>query len=128
MFPGIVISAGGLDPEQKYRFALEFNPLDNARYKYINTKWVSVGKAEAHCEELLNYIHPDSPSTGKHWMSSKISFKKIKVSNNKNHKKGMVSIFTVRPYNPLISHFSSSWSALILVGNLHFLRFRRACV
>ena len=64
----------------------------NCRYKYINTKWVNIGKAEAHCEEMLKYIHPESPSTGKHWMASKISFKKIKVTNNKNHKKGLVSI------------------------------------
>lgn len=92
MFPGIVVSVGGLDPDQKYSFALEFNPMDNARYKYINTKWVNVGKAEAHCEELLNYVHPESASTGKHWMASKISFKKIKVSNNKNHKKGQVNL------------------------------------
>lgn len=91
MFPGIVISVGGLDPEQKYSISLEFNPVDNARYKYINTKWVNVGKAEAHCEELLTYVHPESPSTGRHWMSSKVSFKKVKVTNNKNHKKGLVS-------------------------------------
>lgn len=40
MFPGIVISIGGLEPEMKYTISLEFNPVDNARYKYINTKWV----------------------------------------------------------------------------------------
>lgn len=91
MFPGIVISVGGLEPDARYNIALEFNPVDNARYKYINTKWVNIGKSEAHCEELLKYVHPESPSSGKHWMSSKISFKKIKVTNNKNHKKGLVS-------------------------------------
>lgn len=91
MFPGIVISVGGLEPDSKYSFSLEFNPVDNARYKYINTKWVNIGKAEAHSEEMLKYVHSESPSTGKHWMSSKISFKKIKVTNNKNHKKGLVS-------------------------------------
>ena len=92
MFPGIVVSIGGLDPDIKYSISLEFNPVDNARYKYINTKWVNIGKAEAHCEEMLKYVHPESPSMGKHWMSSKISFKKIRVTNNKNHKKGSVSI------------------------------------
>ena len=91
MFPGIVINVTGLEPDLKYSFSMEFNPLDNARYKYINTKWVNIGKAEAHCEELLKYNHPDSPSTGKHWMSSKVSFKKVKVTNNKGHKKGVVS-------------------------------------
>ena len=31
MFPGIVISVGGLEPDLKYSIALEFNPVDNAR-------------------------------------------------------------------------------------------------
>ena len=84
MFPGIVTSIVGLEPESKYIVSLEVNPADNHRYKYINAKWVVVGKAESHCEDMLRYVHPDSPATGRHWTSSKVSFKKIKVTNNKN--------------------------------------------
>ena len=84
MFPGIVTSIVGLEPESKYIVSLEVNPSDNHRYKYINAKWVVVGKAESHCEDMLRYVHPDSPATGRHWTSSKVSFKKIKVTNNKN--------------------------------------------
>ena len=91
MFPGIMITVNGMDPDLKYSMMLEFNPVDNARYKYINTKWVNIGKAEAHCEDMLKYVHPESPATGRHWMSSKVSFRKVKVTNNKCHKKGLVS-------------------------------------
>lgn len=91
MFPGICVSVCGLDPDAKYTMHLDMNPADNHRYKFINTKWVIVGKSEAHCEEMLRYDHPDSPATGRHWMSSKVSFKKIKVTNHKNSKRGQVN-------------------------------------
>ena len=92
MFPGIVTSILGLEMDSKYIISLEVNPSDNHRYKYINGKWVVVGKAESHCEEMLKYIHPDSPASGRHWTSSKVSFKKIKVTNNKSksNKRGLV--------------------------------------
>ena len=92
MFPGIVTSIVGLEPDSKYIISMEVNPSDNHRYKYINGKWVVVGKADSHCEDLLKYVHPDSPATGRHWTSSKVSFKKIKVTNNKNksNKRGQV--------------------------------------
>lgn len=92
MFPGIVVSVSGLEPDAKYCINLEVNPADNHRYKFLNSKWVVVGKAEAHSENVLNYIHPDSPASGRHWMANKVSFKKIKVTNNKNSKRGQVSL------------------------------------
>ena len=95
MFPGIVTTIAGLDTDSKYIISLEVNPADNHRYKYINAKWVVVGKAESHCEEMLTYVHPDSPASGRHWTSSKVSFKKIKVTNNKNKsKRGQVRNIT----------------------------------
>ena len=91
MFPGIMVSLVGLEADSKYTIAMEFNLADNHRYKFLNSKWTVVGKADAHSEEMMKYIHPDSPSSGKHWMASKISFKKIKVTNNRNNKHGNVS-------------------------------------
>ena len=91
MFPGIVVSLVGLQADSKYTITMEFNLADNHRYKFLNSKWTVVGKADAHSEEMMKYIHPDSPSSGKHWMASKISFKKIKVTNNRNNKHGNVS-------------------------------------
>lgn len=91
MFPGVSVSVKGLEPESKYTLALEINPADSNRYKYLNGKWVVVGKSDSHCEEMLKYTHPDSPASGRHWMANKVSFKKIKVTNNKSNKRGHVS-------------------------------------
>lgn len=91
MFPGIVISVTGLEPESKYSLMMEVNPADNHRYKFLTSKWVVVGKADAHSEELLRYPHPDGVASGKHWMSNKVSFKKLKVTNSKSVKKGQVN-------------------------------------
>ena len=90
MFPGIVVSVDGLDPECKYNISLEVNLADDHRFKFVNSKWVVVGKAESHDEDMLIFNHPESPATGKHWMKNKVSFKKIKLSNNRNNKKGQV--------------------------------------
>jgi len=91
MFPGIVVSLAGLETNSKYTVTMEINPADNHRYKFLNSKWTMVGKADAHSEEMMKYVHPDSPSSGKHWIASKVSFKKIKVTNNRNNKRGNVS-------------------------------------
>ena len=91
MFPGIVIAIAGLEAEGKYVVSLEIRPADSHRYKYINSKWVVVGKGDAHNKEQMKYTHPDSPATGRHWMANKVSFKKIKVTNNKIAKRGNVS-------------------------------------
>ena len=90
MFPGIVVSVDGLEPECKYNISLEINLADDHRFKFVNSKWVVVGKAESHDEDMLIFNHPESPATGKHWMKNKVSFKKIKLSNNRNNKKGQV--------------------------------------
>ena len=89
-FPGIVVSITGLEMEAKYSITMEVSPPDNHRYKFLDNKWVVVGKADAHSEELAKYAHPDGTATGKHWMANKVSFKKLKVTNNKNCKKGQV--------------------------------------
>ena len=91
MFPSIVVSVAGLDPDCKYNISLEVNLADDNRYKFVNAEWAAVGKAEAHDEDMLVYNHQDSPSTGKHWMNNKVSFKKIKLSNNRNNKRGQVT-------------------------------------
>lgn len=90
MFPSIVVSLDGLDPELKYSVSLEVNPADQHRYKFVNSRWVFAGKGESHDEGMLVFNHPESPATGKHWTKNKVSFKKIKLSNNRNNKKGQV--------------------------------------
>lgn len=91
MFPALVVSVAGLEPEGKYGLTAEMSAAGNNRYKYLNSKWVVVSKGDVHNEELLKFTHPDSPASGKHWMSSKVTFKKIKLTNNKGNKRAHVS-------------------------------------
>ena len=73
---------------------------DNHRYKYIPASgWVPVQNGSHAATPSSNsnsyfgtYEHPDSPNTGKFWMkSNSISFKKMKLSNDKSCKtKGCV--------------------------------------
>ena len=91
MFPGLSVSVWGLESDVKYTVQCEMVPTSNNRFKYINSKWTTVGKAEVHDSETLTFQHQDSPASGKQWMRDRISFKKIKLTNDKNSKKGYVS-------------------------------------
>ena len=93
MFPVIEVSISGMLPNMKYSVLLEFIPMDNCRYKFVLSKWINAGDADAHCVDRLSYIHPDSPSTGKYWMSNKVVFKKLRLTNNQNHNNGSVSVY-----------------------------------
>ncbi|XP_023026195.2 T-box-containing protein TBX6L-like [Leptinotarsa decemlineata] len=58
-------------------------PSSNCRYKYGNLGgWTPAGTEEAQSPPKL---HPESPSTGKHWMSQTISFSRLKLTNNTNN-------------------------------------------
>nr|ADT64679.1 TbxA2 [Halichondria bowerbanki] len=103
MFPSIVIDLSGLEPDSKYTISLEINPADTHRYKFVNSRWVFAGKGESHDETMLVFHHPESPSTGKHWMKNKVSFKKIKLSNNRNNKRGqVVALNSMHKYLPRV--------------------------
>ena len=91
MFPAFSVSVTGLQVDQKYVMTFTCLPANDKRYKYVSNKWVVAGKGESHIDELLKYVHLDSPASGRHWMSNKLSFKKVKLTNSKTSKKGNVS-------------------------------------
>lgn len=92
------MSVSGLNAEQKYCFSLEMVPMDSHRYKYLNSKWIQVGKADVHCTEKMKHEHPDNANTGKFWMRQKVSFKKVKLTNNKANKHNHVSCLCKAPF------------------------------
>ena len=92
MFPGITVSVTGLDEKIKYTVSLEVHSADGDRYKFVNGNWIVAGKGDAHNTNMMKYVHPDSPATGKQWMGAPISFKKLKLTNNKKSKKDYVSV------------------------------------
>ena len=83
MFPVIKISVSGLDPHSMYSLLLDFVPVGETRWKYVNGEWIPGGKAEPSNPSNI-YVHPDSPNFGAHWMRQPISFSKIKLTNKQN--------------------------------------------
>lgn len=85
MFPSLVMNVSGLDPDAIYSLTLEVLPVDNRRYKFIQTEWVPVGRVEKK-QHYREYSHPESPNTGSYWMENQVAFKLVKLTNNKNTK------------------------------------------
>ena len=90
MFPGFSVAVTGLKPKVKYTMKLEVVLADNHRFKFLNARWLAVGTAEP--QPLSeSYIHPDSPNSGAFWMRHGISFRKLKITNNKERPGNNVS-------------------------------------
>ncbi|XP_019851875.1 PREDICTED: T-box protein 2-like isoform X2 [Amphimedon queenslandica] len=83
MFPGFSISISGLKPKSKYTMKLDIVLADTHRFKFLNARWLPVGSAEPQ-SQYETYIHPDSPNTGTFWMRHGVSFRKLKITNNKD--------------------------------------------
>ena len=83
MFPALKVTVAGLDPSLKYIVMLDAVPADNYRYKYHESEWLVTGKAYPDVPKSKRvHHHTESPSNGAKWMSSVISFHKVKITNN----------------------------------------------
>ena len=83
MFPTLIVSVSGMNPDALYTVHLDILPADDRRYKFVQTDWIAVGKAEKRFT-YGEYVHPESPNAGRHWMNKAISFKLLKLTNNKH--------------------------------------------
>ncbi|XP_062515478.1 T-box transcription factor TBX20-like isoform X2 [Corticium candelabrum] len=102
MFPAPIVSVKGLEVDANYTVFLDIVPVDKDRYKYMCSKWMVVGKAEKELEPRPRYVHPESPKTGEHWMSQQLSFKKMKLTNNKKNTLGHIVLNSMQKYQPRI--------------------------
>lgn len=105
---------------------LEVILADNHRFKFLNARsvfltlnfilnlhncyfilgrWLAVGNAEPQAPSEI-YCHPDSPNTGSFWMRHGISFRKLKITNNKEKPGQNVSTW---------SCFCKDWTGLPVV-------------
>ena len=90
MFPGFSVAISSLKPKAKYSMKLEVVLADNHRFKFLNSRWLAVGSAEP--QPLSeSYLHPDSPNSGAFWMRHGVSFRKLKITNNKERPGNNVS-------------------------------------
>ncbi|XP_045918360.1 MAX dimerization protein MGA a isoform X2 [Micropterus dolomieu] len=99
MFPYCRFRISGLHASRKYLLIMDIRPLDNSRYKWTGKSWEVAGKAECHLKSQP-FAHPDSPSTGQHWMQSPVSFYKLKLTNNISDQEGNAILHPMHRYLP----------------------------
>ncbi|XP_053727901.1 T-box transcription factor TBX2-A [Synchiropus splendidus] len=99
MFPPLRARCSGLDRESKYILLMDVVAADEYRYKFHNSRWMVAGKADPEVPRRM-YIHPDSPSTGEHWMSKVVNFHKLKLTNNISDKRGFTILNSMHKYQP----------------------------
>lgn len=91
-FPLIRLSISGLEDTALYTVQLEFAYADNFKYKFANGEWKTSPRTEPSVgggvqrgnkkTAPIIYEHPDSPKFGSHWCQEKISFTRLKLTNN----------------------------------------------
>ncbi|XP_035864234.1 T-box transcription factor TBX3-like [Sander lucioperca] len=99
MFPPLRARCTGMDTEAKYIFLMDIVTADDCRYKFHNSRWMVVGKADPEMPRRM-YIHPDSPAPGEHWMSRVVNFHKLKLTNNISDKHGFTILNSMHRYQP----------------------------
>ncbi|PIC39381.1 hypothetical protein B9Z55_011086 [Caenorhabditis nigoni] len=99
IFPAYRVKLSGLDKKSQYFVMMDLVPADEHRYKFNNSRWMIAGKADPEMPKTL-YIHPDSPSTGEHWMSKGANFHKLKLTNNISDKHGYTILNSMHKYQP----------------------------
>lgn len=99
MFPYCRFRISGLQPLRKYTLILDIQPLDNSCHKWTGNSWQVAGKAECHVQSQP-FSHPQSPSTGQHWMQNPVSFYKLKLTNNAADQEGNAVLNPMHRYIP----------------------------
>jgi brachyury protein len=100
MFPVLKMSVAGLEPTAIYEVVVDFQQIDNHKWKYINGEWQQGTKPDP-VQLKCEYKHPDSPNFGSHWMKDSISFNKVKLTN-KPPNKGQIQLNSLHKYEPRI--------------------------
>nr|WCC58474.1 brachyury 2 [Margelopsis haeckelii] len=101
MFPVLKSSVDGLDPQSMYTVMLDFVPVDENRWKYVNGEWSHAGKPEPTNSSDI-YVHPDSPNFGGHWMKNPIVFSKVKLTNKESTNGQVLMLNSLHKYKPRI--------------------------
>lgn len=101
MFPYCRYRLSGLEPTRMYTLVLSIVPADQYKYRWSNSKWEPTGVGEHHDQGLSRvFSHHYSPSQGSAWMSSLVSFYKLKLTNNMNDQEGHIILHSMHRYIP----------------------------
>nr|BAP47448.1 T-brain transcription factor [Prionocidaris baculosa] len=102
MFPQLVFKLSGLEPTLQYNVFVDMTLCDPNQWKFQCGKWVPCGQAENIPKVSNIYLHPDSPSSGLHWMHQDIVFSKLKLTNHRGKDNGFVVLNSMHKYQPRI--------------------------
>ena len=113
MFPTVRVSFMDLDPDASYAVLLDIVPLDakRHRYSYSDSAWFVAGEADA-VPPKVTCVHPDSPFTGRQLQGQVLSFEKVKLTNNRDDKRGNVSARHPVNIYPSVDNYYRSMASL----------------
>jgi len=101
MFPTLRVSFANLDPEATYAVMLDIIPVDTKRhrYSYSDSAWFVAGEGDI-APPRVTCVHPDSPFTGQQLLRQVLSFEKVKLTNNRDDKRGNIILNSMHKYQP----------------------------
>lgn len=121
MFPPLKVSCSGMDTAAKYILLMDIVTVDDCRYKFQRRRWTVAGKADPEAPKRI-YIHPDSPATGRQWMSKAVTFTRLKLTNNLSDTHGFVSVKperASRPFPPFLDRSRRSVCLQTILNSMH---------
>uniref|UniRef100_A0A3P9I4W2 MAX gene-associated protein n=1 Tax=Oryzias latipes TaxID=8090 RepID=A0A3P9I4W2_ORYLA len=101
MFPYCRYRLSGLDPDMPYMLVLSIVPSTKYRYRWNSSKWEVTGQGEHLIQGVIRaFSHHYSPCKGSDWMSSLVSFYKLKLTNNFQDQDGHIILHSMHRYIP----------------------------
>ncbi|XP_078082236.1 T-box transcription factor mls-1-like [Mustelus asterias] len=103
LFPSIVVTLHGLDPEKSYTLMVDMESSSDQRYTYTQERgWCPSAPARQQQSSGV-YIHSDTPALGAELNKKPISFKLLKIcTTNGIGNKGMIPLTPMHKYKPRI--------------------------
>uniref|UniRef100_A0AAV2JI96 MAX gene-associated protein n=1 Tax=Knipowitschia caucasica TaxID=637954 RepID=A0AAV2JI96_KNICA len=99
MFPYCRFRISGLSPQKKYILLMDLQPANDHRYRWGRSGWQVCGRAEIHVP-VAPFAHPESPSSGQHWMQSPVSFYRLKLTSDTEGQGGNIVLHLNQRYRP----------------------------
>eukprot|EP00062_Callorhinchus_milii_P016351 gi/632967706/ref/XP_007900125.1/ PREDICTED: T-box protein VegT-A-like [Callorhinchus milii] len=103
LFPSIVVSLHGLDPEKMYTLVVDIESSSHQRYTYTKERgWFPSAPARQQQSSGV-YIHPDTPALGAELNEKPVAFKLLKICTaNGSESRGMIPLTPMHKYTPRI--------------------------
>ena len=100
MFPFCRYTLTGLDPQRLYFLVMDFQLVDEHRYRWTFGGRLRGGPGEEHKVGGRVYSHPLSPATGSTWMRVPVTFGTVKLTNNLSSDDSLILLHSNHRYIP----------------------------